>query len=28
MYVFDGNRLTYNPSAYQKGWFDYDYSNI
>lgn len=28
MYVFDGNRLTYNPTGYQKGWFDYDYSNI
>ena len=28
MYVFDGNRLIYNPSAYNKGWYDYDYSNI
>lgn len=27
-YVFDGHKLIYNPSAYQKGWYDYDYSNI
>lgn len=27
-YVYDGNRLTYNPEAYRKGWYNYDYSNI
>lgn len=27
-YVFDGNTLRYDPSAYHKGYFDYDYSNI
>lgn len=27
-YVFDGHKLIYNPEAYRKGWYDYDYSNI
>lgn len=27
-YVCEGNYLVYDPYAYQKGYFDYDYSNI
>lgn len=27
-YVCEGNNLVYDPSAYNKGYFDYDYSNI
>ena len=27
-YVCEGNNLVYDPYAYRKGYFDYDYSNI